>query len=132
MSTWLVAGGVTIVREGVIVIGTEIATKNPDVTSVMIGRFYNNVNNYITKAGNSFTYFNLGRSYKILNKIGLANPMNQRFIVNQISKAKNFYVYGAPAKTSTNLLMEIQMIRNSGIYTEFSNSISYWREFLIR
>lgn len=116
-------GGILFVREGIILIGAQLATQNPDSPWTMLGRFADATDNYMAQANSvepKATYFDLGNSYKYLDLIGLAKPMNQQFILNQISQEKDFVVYGTE-EAETNLQMEINMITTSGLYTEYGD-----------
>ncbi len=113
-------GSVLLAWEAVLAIGSNYATKNPDAAMTMLGRYYNDANNYISQAGTRFTYFDLGTKYAFLDKIGLAKPINQKFIIDQIALAKDFVVYGAE-KPGGNLMMETNMILSSGFYAEYGS-----------
>lgn len=85
----------------------------------MIGRHKSAVDNYITRAGTQLTYYTLKKHYGWLNRIGLAEPMNKQFILNQVNKAKDFFFYGSEylKPGGAGLRMETTMLRNLG-YTE--------------
>jgi len=99
---------------------TYWGTANPNARDVMLGRYPSATDNYMIQAGDEFTYFNLGRFYNPLDKIGLANPANVQFINNQMDQAKTFFVYGEE-EIETQLYAETQQIWNSGLYQEFGN-----------
>jgi hypothetical protein len=118
----LAIGGIIILREGVIVVGTQLATKNPNGTSVVIGNYLSAENNYIGEAlKKGSTYFDLGKAYKVLDLFGLADPMNARFIENQISQLKTIWQWDSP-KPGSGLEMEILIIRASNMYQELVGS----------
>ena len=119
-----VVGGTIILQQGVIIAGTYLATQNPDAEWTVIGRYTDEINNYMTAANDvtpKATYFDLGDWYGPLNRIGLAEPMNRLFMSNQIAQAKDFAVYGLEEAGSQLQQIEIPMINDSGRYTELGN-----------
>ena len=128
-------GGAILLRQGIIVLGTQLATLNPNASTTSIGRFPQYIN--IAKA-NGYTAFNLGRFYTLLNALGLAKPMNQQFMSNQFSQGKDFVSSGV-AEIGTGLEMETAMIQSSQLYVQlgngwqslsnfYSNTVSWWLE----
>ena len=102
---------------------TKLSTINPDGIMVSLGR-----NPAYTEMGqaSSYTYFQLpNQVYNILDDIGLAKPVNQQFIMNQIGQGKDFIVSGVP-RISSALGTEIEIIQQSGLYIQI---ISSWSSF---
>jgi RHS repeat-associated protein len=110
----LVAGTALLLRESVIIIGANLAAQNPNGTMVSIGNFGNGVNGYVEKGvERGYTYFNLGRWWGPLNKVGLADPINRRFMQNQINQGKDV-ITTIITKPGPGTLMEMRMLSQSG------------------
>ena len=108
--------------QAAIPLGAKLATQgDPDATWTMLGRYYSEADNYMVEAEKTGAqYFNLGKFYEPLNAIGLAEPINKQFIVNQMAEKMDFVVYGSE-QVPTNLAMETTMIYDSGLYTEIGD-----------
>ena len=116
----LVAGTIIITRHGIIMIGTQLATQNPNSPVVSLGN-----NPAYTKDG--YTFFKMNPTvYKVLDAIGLAKPMNQQFITNQIAQAKNMEVTITSLQPGAGTLMEMGMLQNSGLYTMYTQTSPYY------
>jgi hypothetical protein len=131
----LIIGGTILLRQGIIVIGTYLATENPDAATVSIGSF----REYYDKAvSNGYTAFDLGKSYELLNTIGLAKPMNSLFMSNQISQIKDF-VGTSIENLTPGFSTEVSTIEGSGMYQQigsgwtnianlWSSTVNWWSE----
>ncbi len=105
-------------------------THNPDSQTVSIGSFDpEEVNGYIetaNKAGNQFTYYSMHPIInKILDAVGLAEPINEGFMANQISQGKDFVstVLGDPG---SGYIMERQMLLDNA-YSQISSAWTGFR-----
>ncbi len=65
---------------------TDLGTKNPGASSVMIGKY----SQYIDNAGDDHTYFDLGSLYN--KNPGLSDEANEQFMKDQMSAGKPFDV----------------------------------------
>lgn len=114
----VVTGGIVILRQGVIAIGTYMATQNPNGINTVIGGFPE----YKTFAqANGYTYFDLGRWYNTLEAFGLAKPINSQFVASQIDQAKNF-LQVSPGGAGT--VSEVAQILSSRLYTQIATGWS--------
>ena len=119
-----VTGATLLIREGIIIIGTELATKNPNAAVVSLG-------NYKAYIREGYTYFSMNPTvFKILNKVGLVNPMNQQFVYNQMAQGKNMEVTITSAQPGAYTLMEIAILQNSGLYSVYTQTSQYWTGYI--
>lgn len=110
----LAAAGILIAGEAVIIIGAKLATQNPNGTMVSIGNFANGVNDYVARGiQRGYTYFDLGRLYGPLNRLGLAKPINIRFMQNQINQGKEV-ITTILTKPGEGTKMEMEMLLRNG------------------
>jgi len=105
----------------IVLIGAQLATQNPDGTYTIIGG-YPKYEAY-AKA-NGYTYFSLGDAYRPLNALGLAEPINKQFILNQIAQAKDFVQVSLGGSGTA---MEVALIISKGSYT--INELAKWSNF---
>ena len=120
---------------GVIVFVTYIATINPEAKTVSIGSYPE----YMNKArSEGYTSFNLDKYYNIFDALGLAKPMNELFMSNQINQAKDF-VGTSLDRITPGYRTEIGLIQESGKYQQigsgwthldnlFSSKVNWWFE----
>jgi hypothetical protein len=102
----------------IVIIGTQLATQNPDGTFTVIGGF----REYIKFAqANGYTYFDLGRWYNPLNSLGLAKPINSQFMFNQMDQAKNFLQISIGGAGTAD---EVAQLLSSGLYTQMAQGWS--------
>jgi RHS repeat-associated protein len=90
---------------------TAWATKNPDSPIVSLGSngAYQNPR---------YTYFELPqRAYEALKTVGLEEPVNRQFVLNQIEQGKDFGVT-VTGKMGLGTQLEIGMIKASELYNE--------------
>ena len=123
MGTWgdmhilAAAGGIIILRQGVIMIITPLITDNPDGVMVSIGNYAKGVNDYIATAEeNGFTVYNPGKFTGLLKVTNLLQSTNDFFTENQIDEAKSF-VTTILSDVHPGLDAEIVKLINSG-YTQ--------------
>ena len=115
-----VAGTIIVTRQGFIMIGTQLATQNPNSPVVSL-------RNYPAYIKDGYTYFKMNPTFnKLLDAIGLAKPMNQQFITNQIAQAKNMEVTITSLQPGAGTLMEMGMLQNSGLYTMYTQTSPYY------
>ena len=93
----------------------KLSTKKPNSNYVSIGKFIskNSPGNYINIAKkHGFTYFDMGKYYKMADKKGFAQIINKMFIEEQYSLGKIFY------KTSLDVSgiyrWELDLLKNLG------------------
>jgi hypothetical protein len=104
---------------------SQLATNNPQNNYVSIGSYdenglkgYIEVGNGQNMFGQNMTYFNLGKSWGILNFLGLTDKANEMFMNNLIAQGKSFFVtlIGDIGRGTT---IEKGIIENSKLYFEY-------------
>jgi RHS repeat-associated protein len=114
----VVIGGAVVLREGVIVVGTELLTNNPDAATVSLG-------NYPAYIKDGYTYFDAGKRLgDFLDAIGLLKPMNCQFMCNQMALEKPMEATITSLQPGVTTLMEMGMLQNSKLYTLLYTQIS--------
>ena len=102
-------------------------TRNPGAQTVSLGSFDPaRLNGYIEVAkGNSYTYYAMNPMvYRILNAVGLANPINEGFMINQMAQGKDFVVTVLGDFAGPGTLMEMEMLAADGYSRMISSGFS--------
>ncbi len=72
----------------------QLSTKNADAKSITLGKYFNDSNSYIAKAGHTSSYFDLGYEWNVIKeKYGLSNRemfeyFNRPFLDDAIASGK--------------------------------------------
>jgi hypothetical protein len=94
----------------------RLFTRNPNAQTVSLGSFDPlKMNGYIEVAkAKGYTYFQMNQIlYKGLNAIGLAKPINEGFMLNQINQSKDFFVTRLGPTFGSGTIMEMKMLAES-------------------
>jgi len=99
----------------------DAATHNSSAKNVMLGKYDGGgATSYITKAGDDFTYFDLGKNWdSIKTKNGLTDQdmfklFNESFLDDGINAGKNFYFSHSPKGDKGFLGQELNYLLNNG------------------
>jgi hypothetical protein len=110
-------------------------THNPDSQTVSLGSYDPaELNGYIEMAnqpGNMYTYFSMHPAlYSFLDKLGLANPINEGFMVNQMAQGKNFVVTVLGKFPGPGTLTEMEMLASDGYGRVTSGLANFYAMFM--